>query len=139
MVNRDADDDDADSRARLDKWLWCTRFYKSRALATDAVAGGRVKLNGQRVKAAHPVRVGDLLEIAVSDESREVVVQGLPDRRGPAPEAQRCYAETEASVARRTEHRERKRLAGPDTFAVGRPDKRDRRRLEAFRRGLKDR
>lgn len=130
---------DTDARARLDKWLWHTRFFRSRSLATDAVAGGRVKLNGQRVKAAHAVRVGDVLDVMIGEETREVVVQALPARRGPAPEAQRCYAETEASLKLRAERRENRRLAGPEPLSPGRPDKRDRRRLEAFRRGLKER
>lgn len=140
MVNRE-DDDEAggDERVRLDKWLWCTRFFKSRSLATEAVAGGRVKLNGQRVKAAHGVRPGDVLDVTVGEETREVRVQSLPERRGPAPEAQRCYTETDASVKRREERRENRRLAGPEPLSAGRPDKRDRRRLEQFRRGLKER
>ena len=141
MVNDDDNvngDEGGDARARLDKWLWHTRFFKSRSLATDAVAGGRVKLNGQRVKAAHAVRIGDVLDVMIGEETREVVVQGLPARRGPAPEAQRCYAETEASVKRRAERRENRRLAGPEPLTAGRPDKRDRRRLDAFRRGLKE-
>ena len=124
-----------DERHRLDKWLWCTRFYKTRSLATQAVAGGRVKVNGERAKASRDLRVGDRLEIASGDVPVEIEVTGLPERRGPATQARACYVETAASIAARTLYQERQRIAAvlsprPD----GRPDKRDRRRLERFRR-----
>jgi ribosome-associated heat shock protein Hsp15 len=123
------------NRHRLDKWLWCARFYKSRALATEAVAGGKVKVNGERVKPAHAVRVGDKLTISIQEFISEVAVLSLPDRRGPASAARTCYAETAASVERRAKHQELHRLADlsrprPDT----RPDKRERRQLQRLRR-----
>jgi ribosome-associated heat shock protein Hsp15 len=124
-----------DSRHRLDKWLWCTRFFKTRALATQAVSGGRVKVNGERVKPAHDLRVGDRLSVNVQDETIELDVRALPARRGPAIEAQACYAEPPESLARRAAYREQRRQAEmsrprPDT----KPDKRERRQLEKFRR-----
>jgi ribosome-associated heat shock protein Hsp15 len=126
---------DSVDRARIDKWLWCVRFYKSRAQASEAVAGGKVHLNGERVKPAHLVRIGDRLEISLGAVSRELHVALLPERRGPAPEAARCYEETPASIARRARLKEQHALAAafaprPET----RPDKRQRRRLMKLRR-----
>jgi ribosome-associated heat shock protein Hsp15 len=125
-----------EDRHRLDKWLWCTRFFKTRSLATQAVAGGRVHLNGERVKAAHVIRVGDRISLNLDGVVAHFDVLGLPARRGPAPEARTNYAETPESAAKRAEMREKHKLAEmsrprPDT----RPDKRERRRLVKFQRG----
>jgi ribosome-associated heat shock protein Hsp15 len=130
------DDDSLTDRHRLDKWLWCARFFKTRSLAAQAVSGGKVHLNGDRVKPSHIVRVGDRLSLMLNGMLAEFDVLGLPARRGPAPEAQKNYAEIPESVERRAKLREAHRLAEmsrprPDT----RPDKRDRRRLAKFQRG----
>jgi ribosome-associated heat shock protein Hsp15 len=129
-------DSDKADRHRLDKWLWCARFFKTRSLAAQAVTGGRVHLNGERVKAAHVVRIGDRVSLNLEGLTAEFDVLGLPARRGPAPEARTSYAETPASAGRRAKLREQHRLAElsrprPDT----RPDKRERRRLVKFQRG----
>jgi ribosome-associated heat shock protein Hsp15 len=118
---------------RIDKWLWCARFYKSRSQATAAVAGGLVHVNGERVKASRAVHVDDRIEITRDELRFEVVIRSLPVRRGPAPEARTHYVETEASVAAREQRRERSRLAPP--APVGRPDKHARRMLRDLRRG----
>lgn len=120
---------------RLDKWLWYTRFYKARSLACAAIAGGKVHLNGERVKPGHRVAIGDRLSLSLQGVVAEFDVLGLPPRRGPAPEAVANYLETAASAARRAALREQQRLAGesrprPDT----RPDKRERRRLMRLQR-----
>ena len=86
---------------RIDKWLWCARFFKTRSLATQAIHGGHVKLNGYTVKPARDLRVGDLLDIAIGDVKWTVAVCGLNDQRRPASEAQLLYAETPESSARR--------------------------------------
>ena len=112
---------------RVDKWLWCTRFYKTRSIAQDAVEGGHVQVNGERVKAARPIKVGDRLRITRERERFEVDVTGIPARRGPATEARQHYLETPESEAARAEAREFSRLAGP--VDSGRPDKRERRDL----------
>lgn len=117
-------------RLRLDKWLWAARFFKSRSLATAAVEGGKIKLNGERIKPAREIRVGDRLEITLGETRWEVVVAALSDRRGPAGDAQTLYRETEASRARREAAREARRFqAEPAQALSGRPTKRDRRRL----------
>ena len=112
---------------RIDKWLWCARFFKSRGLAQEAVEGGHVQVNGERVKASRQVRVGDRLRITRERERYEVEVTGIPLRRGPAPEARRHYHETPESEAARAHARELDRLSAP--VSGGRPDKRGRRDL----------
>jgi ribosome-associated heat shock protein Hsp15 len=116
---------------RIDKWLWCARFFKTRGLAQSAVEGGRVQVNGDRVKASRAVRVGDRLRITRGQERFEVDVRGIPLRRGPAPEARALYEETAESSAAREQVREANRLS-----AVGplrRPDKRERRELRLIK------
>ena len=123
--------DDIADRARIDRWLWCARFFKSRSAAATAVRSGHVRLNGQRVKPAHAVRVGDALHIeAPRATDRDVAVVGIPARRGPAPEAAGAYVETAESLERRRRANEDRALRG--AFAPptrGRPDKRTRRLL----------
>ena len=121
----------ADATLRVDKWLWHTRFFKTRSLAQEAVDGGHVQLNGERVKAARTVRAGDLLRIVRDRERMEVVVVGIPARRGPAAEAQKHYAETDESRVARERQRELNRLSMP--VPEGKPDKRARRELMRLR------
>ena len=130
-----AEDASAGDRGRLDRWLWCARFFKSRTLASTAVSGGRVHLNGARVRPAHVVRPGDRIDMSLGPRAMEVIVCGVPARRGPAPEARRCYEETPESVARGIVDATRRRMAGAVApHPAGRPDKRDRRRLAALAR-----
>lgn len=122
---------------RLDKWLWCARFFKTRALATAAVAGGKVHVDGTRAKASHAVRIGERLEITRGPERYEVLVRGLAEKRGPAAEAHRLYAETAASVALRTRHAELRKLAALASPAPAkRPDKKSRRLIHRFKHGI---
>jgi ribosome-associated heat shock protein Hsp15 len=126
--------EDSDS-SRLDKWLWFARFYKTRSLATAALIGGKVHLNGERVKPARAVRRGDRITLILEGVAAEFEVLGIPQRRGPAPEARTHYEETAASASRRAQLRDQQRLAQlsrprPDT----RPDKRERRRLMRLHR-----
>jgi ribosome-associated heat shock protein Hsp15 len=117
----------ANGSLRVDKWLWHTRFYKTRAVAQEAVEGGHVQVNGDRVKASRQVKVGDRLHIVRGQERFDVEVTGLPSRRGPAGEARGHYAETPESEAARATVREFNRLTAP--VHSGRPDKRERRVL----------
>src|ERR1700754_1569353 len=98
-------DEQSDSH-RLDKWLWHTRFFKTRSLATAAISGGKVHLNGERIKPAHRVRVGDHLSLSLMGIVGEFEVLGLPVRRGPASEAQGFFVETAASAERRARFKE---------------------------------
>ena len=118
---------------RIDKWLWFARLFKSRTQATDAVAGGLVHVNGDRVKPSRVVHVDDRLHITKDETRLEVIVRGMPVRRGPAPEARLHYEETPESIAAREQQRERKRHAAP--APEGRPDKHARRVLRDLRRG----
>jgi ribosome-associated heat shock protein Hsp15 len=124
-------------RVRVDKWLWAARLLKTRSLAAEAVKGGRVQVNGQRVKASKEVGPGDQLEVTIGQSRRTVVVQGVAERRGPPKEAALLFEETPESVAARELAAEQRRLASPPPGAnlAGRPTKRDRRRFEATRGG----
>ena len=112
---------------RLDKWLWAARFFKTRSLAQQAIAAGRVKLNDERVKRAHEVRVGD----AIAVREWRVHVRALSDRRGPAEEARKLYEETAEGRAERERLGDLRRWGTEPARALkGRPTKRDRRLLE---------
>lgn len=122
-------------RVRIDKWLWAARFFKTRALASEAVDGGKVHVNSDRVKAARPVKVGDRLQIRRGQEEFEVIVRALSEQRGPAPAAQELYEETETSAANRQAQADQRRaMASAMPRFGGRPDKRSRRALAKFTR-----
>ena len=123
-----------DEPMRIDRWLFFVRLFKSRSLASDAVAGGRVHINGERVKASHVVRIGDQVAFNRGAVPFDCEVLAQPARRGPAPEAAACYRESEASVARRAQFADRMRTA--TAFAPrpdSRPDKHERRELRRIR------
>jgi ribosome-associated heat shock protein Hsp15 len=127
-------------RVRIDKWLWAARFFKTRGLATEAVTGGHVHVNGERVKPARDVKAGDRLEIRRGETRFTVVITTLADRRGPATAAAELYEETPESIAERATRRDERRLAKPIGADLSeRPTKRDRRRLDALRRGQRRR
>lgn len=116
---------------RIDKWLWAARFFKTRSLATDAVEHGKVRLNGERTKPSHSVRIGDRLDIDNGSTVWEVLIKGIADKRASAAIAQALYGETEDSVRKRIEAAERHRLfREPAAELKGRPTKRDRRLLD---------
>lgn len=116
---------------RIDKWLWAARFFKTRSLATDAVDGGKIRINGERIKPARGVKIGDTLGIETGAAEWEVVVLALADKRGSASVAQTLYAETEESLAERQKKAEqRKFFREPGETIKGRPTKRDRRQLD---------
>ena len=124
---------DNESRIRLDKWLWAARFFKTRALAVEAVAGGKVHAGGQRVKPAHAVRVGEVLSIQRGPDQYIVMVKALSDRRGPAREAALLYEESVESRQSREALSEQRRLSQfGSPLPTGRPTKQDRRRIVRF-------
>jgi ribosome-associated heat shock protein Hsp15 len=121
---------------RVDKWLWAARFFKTRALATDAVLGGHVQVNGVRVKPAKDVHVGDAMQIRIGTLEWTIDVRGLADRRGPATVARALYEERAESKELREQQALQRRLTNPIGADLGaRPTKQDRRRLDALRRG----
>ena len=116
---------------RLDKWLWAARFFKTRSLAQQAIAAGRVKLNDERVKPAHVLKAADSLSVRIGELDWQLKVVALSDKRGPAEQARKLYAETEASRAERERRADLRRFgAEPAAALKGRPTKRDRRRLD---------
>ena len=120
-------------RIRLDKWLWAARIFKTRALATVAVNGGQVHVDGSRAKPAHAVRVGEILAVSRGRERLEIVVRGLADKRGPASAAQALYTETVESIARRSAQAElRRSRAALNPAPAKRPDKKSRRQIIKF-------
>lgn len=122
-----------DERVRLDKWLWAARFFKHRSLATEAVDGGKIQLNGIRVKPAKDVKIGDRVDIQIADSRYTVIVRGIAEKRGSATIAQGLYEETPESIAaREAGHEERRLAATPGADLHGRPTKRDRRQIGHF-------
>ena len=122
-----------DGSVRLDKWLWCARLYKTRSLATVAINGGKVHVGGARVKPSRDARIGDVLSLTRGEESLEVVVHALSDKRGRAAEAQALYEETAASIEQRAARavlRKSRALSNP--APEKRPDKRSRRNIIRF-------
>jgi ribosome-associated heat shock protein Hsp15 len=125
---------------RIDKWLWAARFFKTRGAATEAVLGGRVLVNGVRVKPSKEVRPSDSVEVHVGQTRWSVLVVGVADKRGSAAAAAELYHETPESVALREQRALERRLAYPLGADIGpRPTKQARRRLDALRRSDKRR
>ena len=125
-----------DRTLRLDRWLWFTRFYKTRSAASGAMQGGHVRLNGERARGSTKVVVGDRIRLVRNQLSYDLTVENIPSRRGPATEAQACYRESEESIAAREERLAElrsDRLQMPTT--PGKPDKHTRRRLRDRNRG----
>ncbi len=122
---------------RLDKWLWAARFYKTRALAAEAIAKGRISVNEQAAKASRELREGDVLDLRQAGSSRTLVVKALSRMRGPAPAAQALYEETPESITRRLAQAAERKLHPEPALAIdqGRPTKRDRRQLAEWNRG----
>lgn len=128
------------TKVRIDKWLWAARFFKTRNLAKQAIEGGKVHVDGQRVKASKDLTVGMTLKVRQGWDEKEVVVQGLSDVRRGASEARALYNETEASITLRERNAQQRKLAG--AFAAApeqRPNKKQRRQIHRFKQsGLHD-
>lgn len=123
------------AKLRIDKWLWAARFFKTRSLAADAVECGKVLVNGARAKPAKTVAVDDTLSIRLGPYLFEVEVLALSDKRGPAPQAQKLYRETEAGRAKREALAAELKAQPKPSELKGRPTKRDRREIERFKTG----
>ena len=125
----------AEEKVRIDKWLWAARFFKTRSMASQAVNGGHVHVNGSRVKPARTVQVGDALHIRRGQVEFDVVVLELSAKRGPAVQARTLYQETEESIHRREQEAEKRRLGEPAGLSPARrPDKRERKKIRKFLR-----
>jgi ribosome-associated heat shock protein Hsp15 len=125
----------AQGRVRIDKWLWAARFFKTRSLAAEAVAAGKVEVGGERVKPAKLLQIGDEVGVRLGPYLHVMHVRGLSERRGPASVAVTLYEETADSMAARVKLAEQLRMA-PAAFVYeekGRPTKRDRREIDRFR------
>ena len=128
-----ASDKTPSAKMRIDKWLWCAHFYKTRSLATQAVEGGKVRLNQERVKPAKDITPGDRLSIQIGEFTWQIEILGLSLQRSAAPIAQALYREDEASLARRVQQiAEHKAAINPDAPPRGRPTKRNRRQIRRF-------
>ena len=136
LMQRSDDSEKAGAgRVRVDKWLWAARFFKTRSLAADAIGGGKILVNGERVKPAKLVQAGDEVRVRLGPYEHVVRVRGVSERRGPATVAATLYEETDSSIAARAKLSEQLRMA-PAAFVYedkGRPTKRDRRELDRFR------
>ncbi|NQY26312.1 MAG: RNA-binding protein [Piscirickettsiaceae bacterium] len=131
-VKKQSDPTD-DNSQRLDKWLWASRFYKTRGLATEAINGGKVHLNNNRVKPSRTIRIDDILTISMPPYEHTVTVLGLNKYRRPAIEARQLYVESEQSIAKRELlHQQLKDQPLGFRHEKGRPNKRDRRHIIKF-------
>jgi ribosome-associated heat shock protein Hsp15 len=134
-MRQTADDVAGAGRVRVDKWLWAARFFKTRALAVEAIEGGKILVAGERVKPAKLVQAGDLVSVRLGPYEHVVTVRAISERRGPASVAATLYEETSVSRTAREKLAEQLRMA-PAAFVYedkGRPTKRDRREIDKFR------
>lgn len=125
---------DSTTKVRIDKWLWAARFFKTRSLAKTAIEGGKVQLEGQRVKVSREVAPGDTLRIRQGYDEREVVVKATSEQRRGAAIAQRLYEETTASIERRARAAEARKAAGALARPTQKPGKHERKALERLRK-----
>ena len=123
-------------KLRIDKWLWAARYFKTRALAADAIECGKVQVNAMRVKPAKLIGAGDMLSIRLGPYQHVVEVLGLSNKRGPASEAQKLYQETEESRQKRETLAQELKAQPEPAQHEGRPTKRDRREIEKFKSGV---
>ena len=122
-----------ETKVRLDKWLWAARFFKTRALASEAIAGGKVHVNGERVKPSKTVKVGEEMRVRQGRFEKHVLVDKVLARRGSASIAQTMYTETAESIALREKILEHERLIKPD-YQAKRPDKHERQQIRKLKR-----
>lgn len=120
-------------RVRIDKWLWAARFFKTRSLAKTAIDGGKIHVDGARIKPSKDILVGMVIRITQGFVHKEVTVTALSDQRRGAPEAALLYQETEQSIARREREAAERKAAGGHQHFDGRPNKKQRRQIHRFK------
>lgn len=120
-------------KVRLDKWLWAARFYKTRAIAKQAIDGGKVQCQGARCKPSKEIEVGMVIDLRQGYDDKSVVVQALSDQRRGAAEAQKLYAETEASIEKRQRLADQRKAQPRHWPSPGRPNKKERRQITRFK------
>lgn len=126
-------------KVRIDKWLWAARFFKTRSLAKQAIDGGKVHCNGARCKSSREISIGTTLEIRQGWEEKTIIVKGLSDKRGGAPQAALLYEESAESIEKRQLNAEhRKAIQGSNPHPSGRPNKQDRRLIHRFKQNQVD-
>ncbi|MFT4862930.1 MAG: ribosome-associated heat shock protein Hsp15 [Pseudohongiellaceae bacterium] len=121
------------SRLRIDKWLWAARFYKTRALAKQAIEGGKVHCDGQKVKASKEIEVGTKIQLRQGVDEKTVVVASLTDKRRGAPQAQTLYEETPESLKARVEMAQQRKSEATSWTSDGKPNKKQRRDIQRFK------
>lgn len=128
-------DNSESAKLRIDKWLWAARFFKTRSLAIAAIESGKVEVNEARVKPAKTIDAGDIVAIRLGPYQFVVEVIALSDKRGPAPQAQKLYKETGASIKRREELAFQRKVQAQNETREGRPTKKERRDIDRFKSG----
>ena len=128
------DPEDKTGKVRVDKWLWAARFFKTRTLAKTAIEGGKVQIDGQRLKVSREIVPGDILRVRQGWDEREIIVTAVSDQRRGAPVAQTLYEETPESMARRARAAEARKAAGAMAKPSQKPGKHERKALERLRK-----
>ena len=133
--NNNKSENAENNKIRLDKWLWAARFYKTRALATEAIRGGKVHLNGQRFKPSHTAEIDHTIRIKKESIEQTVIIRELSGKRGPASIAQTLYEETQESIELREKRTQERKATfeGMPQYTVRRPSKKDRRKIIQFK------
>lgn len=126
-------DSEKDNRVRLDKWLWAARLFKTRALAKDAIEGGKVDIDGQRPKPGKEISIGTVIKVRQGWDEKTITVTGLSEQRRSAPEAQLLYQESEDSIKKRKALAEQRKLQSAGLYANEKPDKKERRQRMAMK------
>ena len=126
--------EDKTGKVRVDKWLWAARFFKTRTLAKTAIEGGKVQIDGQRLKVSREIVPGDILRVRQGWDEREIIVTAVSDQRRGAPVAQTLYEETPESMARRARAAEARKAAGAMAKPSQKPGKHERKALERLRK-----
>lgn len=133
--NNNENNNAAAKRVRLDKWLWAARFYKTRAIAKQAIEGGKVQLEGSRSKPSKEIEAGMEISLRQGFDEKVVVVRAVSEQRRGAPEAQLLYEETADSLAKRESMAEQRKAQPRYLLGAGKPNKKDRRLITRFKQG----